>query len=139
MPVYEKAVSTTTSHTKDDPLVTTWKLTKGIVTEFQVVFHRGARGTTKAIVKRHGTQVFPLNLDEEFKGDFPLPPFETFLPLLVSPHHLKLVTWEEDASFDHEVIFRCVILPPEIALPTLNINKLIDLLVPKEEEEPYPI
>lgn len=91
------------------------KLTHGVITHVEVEFPPGCAGLVHAYIRKGVHQVWPTNPDGSFRSDGRAIVWADYEELFYEPYSLTIGGWNEDDTYDHEVLFRFEITPREVA------------------------
>ena len=104
------AVTTPKDTSKDTPEITLIKLPVGIVYEVNFVFPSGCAGLVGCAVEHEGHRIWPTLSDEFFYADDEIIDFTEHYEVREGHQDFKLLTYNEDDTYDHTIVFRFGIL-----------------------------
>lgn len=117
--IYSFSISTPANTAATAKKRTVLPLRRGIIHQIDVLFPPGPAGLLHLGINRAETQFFPYNADGDFSSDNDSFSFREHIPLLAAPYQLEAYTYNLDTVYDHLVIIRLGILPPEVVAPWL--------------------
>lgn len=117
---YETRITTPANTPQDEAKETIIKVQSGIIHRIEVQIPPGARGLSHAQIYYHEHQIFPSNLEGFFTGDNTSISFKDHFKINTLPLQLKILTWNDDDTFQHDIIIRIGILPESVLLPGLQ-------------------
>lgn len=113
---------------KDDALETELQLCAGVITRVWLFHPEGCHGLAHASIWRGGHQLYPADPDNDYHGNAQPMEFEDQHEI-GTPALLKLVTWNEDDTYEHRVYVRITVTRPEDDPKTAITNQILsDLL-----------
>uniref|UniRef100_A0A6H2A163 Uncharacterized protein n=1 Tax=viral metagenome TaxID=1070528 RepID=A0A6H2A163_9ZZZZ len=111
--IYRFSLTIPAGRTKESPLEKEMKLTEGYVTLVEVSFPPGPHGEVHVAIRDGLHQVWPTNPEESFAWDAYTGHFPEQYLLDSAPYTLTLQGWAPDASYDHDIVSRLVVLSRE--------------------------
>lgn len=116
---YRYSITTPANTPITAKLHTDLKIAYGIIHLVEIQFPPGPIGLLHLHINDALHQLFPYNPDGHFSSDNVNISFREFIPVLIAPFLLTAYTWNLDDTYEHEVIIRIGILPPEVVAPWL--------------------
>jgi len=104
--IYRFSIVTPANTPRTSPQKTVLKLDRGLIYRIQFRFPPGPAALLHIYIRRGLRQIWPINPEEAFATDDELIDFEEYYPLTERPYQLEAYTWNEDDTYDHEVIVR---------------------------------
>ena len=107
------------------------KMTHGVIRKVIIVVPPGCSGLSHLKILYHEHQLYPLNVQGNYKGDGTTISFEEYQPIIVAPYELKAKGWNSSTKHTHEFIMNFTILRPEemgMKIPSQSIRALEELL-----------
>lgn len=126
--LYRYALTVPANTPESNPTTQVVRVTFGVLRHVSVSFPPGAAALTHVAVQYHEYQIIPLSPGTYLGWDDVTLTWPEEIPLLVPPHELKLVGWNEDVSFGHTVVFRFNVLPPRAARVGSLVQRLFGAL-----------
>lgn len=127
MPDYNYTITVPKSTTKEDPVVTEMKLTKGVIASGEIEFPFGCAGLCHVTINDSRGQLYPSNDGESFHGDGGKVPLVGRHKLDATPYKLYARCWNEDDTYQHKPQIHLAILPEEELKPLSAIEDLIKI------------
>jgi len=112
---------------ESSPVTQILKLHKGVITKIEIKFPPGVHGTVKVRIFRWEAPLVPLNRDGWITGDGETVRYNLYYDLNQEPYWLKFLAVSPNATYDHMITVRIEVLPKEIALTAVLLNKLINI------------
>jgi len=104
--VYLFSVARLPEGTEDTQSQTRLLLCRGIIHQLDIYFPKGSYGLLHLHINNALHQVWPKNSGETFYGNDISVSFPESYPLLEEPYQLQAWAWNEDETYDHQVIIR---------------------------------
>lgn len=105
-----------------DPVITELKLGAGIIHRIEVEFRYGPSFMVFVKILRGGFQLFPINRDSSLRGDGTIIGSDEYEELTEDDNTLKVVAYSPGTQYDHQIIVRVGILPPDVVGPLSGIG-----------------
>ena len=96
------------------PLVTTIKVTKGLVYRVEIEFPPGAAGHHHVVIFDGGYQVWPSTPGQTFHGGWSIIGFDDTYLKLAAPFEFKAYSWNLDETYDHLIQVRIGMVSNEV-------------------------
>lgn len=106
-----KYISTPKNTPESSPLVSTLKLTSGLLSGGFVYFPTGPAGLLHFQARRGVHQIIPFNTGENYRLNACIVPFHLKIDLLEPPYCIDCVTWNASTEYDHALTV-CFFLDP---------------------------
>jgi len=113
---------------KINALETELKLCSGVITRVWLFHPEGCHGLAHASIWIGGHQLYPAGPDNDYHGNAVPMEFEDQFEL-ETPALLKLITWNEDETYEHRVYVRITITRPDEDQKTGETNKILQELL----------
>lgn len=114
------------------PMITTIKVTKGLVYRVEIEFPPGAAGLHHVVIFDGGYQVWPSTPGQTFHGGWSLIGFDDTYLKLSAPYEFKAYSWNLDDTYDHLVQVRIGMVSNEVFmaryLPTYAFEHFLNLI-----------
>lgn len=137
--IYSKEISTELDTSKSDPLLTTIKVTNGLIYQLEVDFPPGSSGLMGVQIFDKSYQLYPSTPGEWFLGDNRLLKYPDLYLKASAPFEFTIKTYNEDTLFDHTVYIRIGMVSRDIFishfLPELGYQQIIDIMEKLKEED----
>jgi len=117
--IYRFSIKTPKNTPEKNKIKTDLKLTAGVIHQVDIQFPPGPEALLHVQIHHGLYQVWPSNPEESFASDAVTITFREFYDFTETPYVLSVYTWNEDDTYDHEVIIRLGILPKEALDPFL--------------------
>ena len=101
--IYTATPTTVAGTLRSAPLVTTVKMTRGVLYRFEVYFPPGASGLVGVQIRTADFQLYPVQRDQWFIGDNVTIAFDDLFSLDREPFLIDVRTYNEDDTYDHLV------------------------------------
>jgi len=128
MVFYVRDITTPKETTPENPKVTEFKLSAGIIHRVEVIFPRGCAGLLHVTIWHGGHQLYPSTQGQDFSGDGETISFNDYYQLKSEVNLLKIKTWNEDTVFSHTVTVRLGILKEEEVNPYALMKDFIEIM-----------
>lgn len=128
---YNFTLSIPKNTVESDPSETVMKMTYGVIRKVIIVVPRGPAAVAHLKILYHEHQLYPLNVQGNYKGDGVTVQFEEYQPIIVAPYELKAKGWNESTAHAHEFMMNFTVLRPEemgMKIPSQSIRALQELL-----------
>ena len=106
--VYE--ITTPKNTPETSKMLTILQVVPGRVTKVEIQFPPGPQGLCHLHINRAVHQVWPANPDASYKGDSQIIVIPADYVIATPPYQFECFTWNEDDTYDHEVIVRMDIM-----------------------------
>lgn len=103
MPYYLEEITIPANTTKASPQETYMELCAGYIKRGLVCFPDGCFELAKVQIFRYEHQLYPATPGASFHWNNRCFEWEDNFPLLKVPHRLKIITWNEDDSYEHDI------------------------------------
>jgi len=110
------------------PVEADLRVTSGIVTRLDILFPPGCAGVVRCAVFWREDQLVPRAPSDWIRGHNERVETRPFWPAPDEETILTVKGWSESTRWDHTLLIRIEVLPPEIAYPYRPIKDLADLL-----------
>lgn len=127
MAYYERSLTVPANTTEDSPIRLVWPLSRGVITRMTVFFPPGCAGLAKLRIYRGHMQLWPNDLGEWIKGDGREVLVESYYELTSYPYELTVEAINEDDTYSHTPILRCIIVPVEVANLAMVLGRILGL------------
>lgn len=131
--IYTANITTTSGTTKAAPKITSINVTKGLVYRVEFYFPPGSFGLLGVAVFDGLYQCWPSTIGDFFISDNETIGFDDLLIKESAPFEFKVITYNEDDTFEHFVAVRIGLVSREVFLarflPTKSYEYLADLLL----------
>lgn len=131
--IYTANITTPSGKARTDPKITKLKVTKGLVYRVEFYFPPGSMGLMGVAVMDGSYQCWPSSPGDFFVSDNETIGFEDLLVKESAPFEFKVVTYNDDDTFEHFVSVRVGLVSKEVFLarfmPTKSYEYLADLLL----------
>jgi hypothetical protein len=117
--IYSYTITTPANTTAAAPLITSMKLTRGIIHKFQLIVPPGPQGLLHVIVRNAIHQVFPSNTESNFSIDNANLEYRVHESVDDGPLQLQAHTWNLDDTHAHTCTLLVGLLPKSILTPWL--------------------
>ena len=117
MPFFSFSITTPANTAKKDAQKTQIDLCPGVIHLVRIRIPPGSAGLLHCVVNHHLHQIAPSNADEDFHGDNDPIEYREWYELEGQDTQLLVVTWNEDDTYDHEILVQFGVLPAEVLLP----------------------
>ena len=117
MPFFSFSITTPANIAEKTPLRTKVDLCPGVVHLVRVRIPPGSAGLLHIVINHHLHQIAPANAGENFHGDNDPIEYREWYELEGQDTELEVVTWNEDDTFEHEILIQLGVLPAEVLLP----------------------
>jgi hypothetical protein len=115
--LYVRQISTPAGTTKDNATTTTIKAWSGVITRIEARFPPGPQFLLHVSVSQGGHQIYPVDDKYDVAGDDETVVADEFTEMRGGWNALSIKTWNDDATYAHQVVVRITVLPREIASP----------------------
>ena len=122
---YDFAITIPAGRGLDNPVEEVLELTHGIIHRVEVRFRSGTDFRVACRLFRHEHQVYPTNLDSDFRDDGRAIVFDDHYKLATRPYNLIVKAYAPTASYDHTIYVRIGVLPAEILQPFAGIGNML--------------
>jgi hypothetical protein len=121
-----------TTHTQTNPLVSTFKIDKGVIQEIGIFYPSGCHGLVYAKVFFQAHQILPRNQESWCHGNNGWWSESASIEVTDSPLKVKVIAWALDTLFDHTITV-CIELSPFSYVPKWDgvmekLDELTELL-----------
>ena len=106
-----KYISTLTTYSEDNPLITSLKLTRGRLTGGFVYFPTGPAGLLHFIARIGVHQIVPFNTGDSYRLNDCVVQFHLNINLTEEPFVIDCVTWNDSTTYSHALTV-CFYLSP---------------------------
>lgn len=124
MPVYSFARTVPANTSFNDAILVKLRLCPGVWTDAIIRFHAGAMSLARFQVLDGLLNVIPGREDEYYSGEDATEQIPVWYDLTKEPFELLWKLWNVDDTWEHEIILKAVVLPPDVAS---NIRAIKDL------------
>jgi hypothetical protein len=100
---------------EDDPVLQKLKISQGVIVKVQIKFPSGCHGLAKVRIKRWNFQIWPLSAGEWVTGDDETIDVPEYYDFSKGPYELTFVGCSPNATFNHLITVRVVVLPKVVA------------------------
>jgi len=114
----------TATITKANAHVIDMHLTVGVIHQVDVLFQSGCNHQTFVQIQKGGSQIWPSNQEEYFRGDATVISFRDFQEVKSGDDRFKLLIWTSLTSAWKEVIVQVGLLPKKVLQP-LSFDELL--------------
>lgn len=129
---YSYLVNVPANTTEQHPVVTTAKLTGGVIHRVEVQFPAGCADLARCAIDHDGHQYLPSNPEGSFGSDDYSIPIDEYYELRPDHSTLQLRMWNADDTYDHEITVRIGVLGVEAVNPfagiTVTLRKFLRLV-----------
>lgn len=122
--IFSYALTIPTNTQKSAPVTQTETLTFGILRNVSVFFPPGCANLVHLTVLYHEHQIIPINPEGSISWDNDTITWPEHIKIFTQPFQIKLVAWNLDTSFDHEIFIHLNILPPAAPPPMSTLEKI---------------
>lgn len=112
---YDYVLTIPASTPDTSPIESEACLTHGVITHIEVEFPPGCAGLAHAYIRYGLHQLFPTNPDGNFKTDGSVIRWNEYYELFYPPYSLIIGGWNEDDTYQHELLFRFEVTSREVA------------------------
>ena len=120
---YDFAITIPAGTAEDSPVEQELNLTHGIIHRVEVEFYPGPRRYVWVKIFHREHQLWPTNIDGEFRTDGYTIAFDEYEEMFEPPHTLLVRGYSPDADYSHVVTIRIGILKSRAAVMLLNSLK----------------
>jgi len=117
MPFFSFSITTLANTAKASAEKTKITLCPGVIHLVRVRIPPGSAGLLHCYINHHLHQIAPANAGEDFHGDNDPIEYREWYELEGQDTELEVVTWNEDDTYEHEVLIQLGVLPAEVLLP----------------------
>jgi len=121
--LFDYAITVSANTLEASPKIQKLPVTRGILHRLEVEQYKGCHRYVGCRIFYHTTQIFPTNLDGEFKTDGYTIAFDDYLELFREPYELEFRGYSDGSDYDHTIVIRIGILKNKEALLLLNALK----------------
>lgn len=118
--IFQATVTTPANTTQNSPLITTIKVCKGIIHQFDVYFPPGAQGLHRIILRRAVHQLIPTSSAEYLAGEGAYITAKEHIDISDEPTELTIHSWNLDDTYQHTAFVRLYLLRKNIVTPWLS-------------------
>ena len=112
--IYGLDIDTPANTQKTDPKITDLHLTNGLVYRLALRFPPGSAGLMGVKIFSGAFQVWPSSRETWFRGDDDIIAFDDTYLVTVEPFLFQIITYNEDDTYDHEVLLRVGLVSEDI-------------------------
>ena len=127
---YDFAIAVAAGTTEANPVEQLLDLTYGVIHRIEVRFRRGTDFRVGCRIYYREHQIYPTNIDEDFREDGRPIAFDTHFEMFEPPHTLKIRAYSPTAIHPHTIYVRIGILPEKVLSPWAQLGKAIRGLLP---------
>lgn len=125
---YDYAITVTANTLESAPKKQILKLAKGIIHRVEVEMYPGCHRYVGCRLYYHNHQIYPRNLDGEFKTDGYTIAFDDYQEILREPYEVEFRGYSPTSTYDHTVVIRVGVLESSIAIMGLKMVKGLSVL-----------
>jgi hypothetical protein len=137
--IYLAEVVTPANTTASSPLITTLKVTKGLVYKFNLYMPHGAMGMHYLQVFDGGYQLWPTTPGAAFRGDGIQVDFDDIYSKTTEPWEFKVKSWNTDTTYEHTVWISVGLVTEEAFmmrfLPGMTYERMLETLAKLEAQQ----
>ena len=100
---YVEQITTPAQTAQEDAIVTYMGMTWGYIQKVRICFPPGCVGLMHVQIYRYEQQIYPSTPGQSFAWDGFVVEFVDSYPLFTEPYELKIVTWNDDDSYEHTI------------------------------------
>lgn len=128
--IYSASITTSKGGSEAGAVTTILPLTSGLIWLCEIDFPPGCCGLAHIRISDGLYQVFPATVGESFHGDNLTIHLDDLYFKQASPYELRIVTWNEDTEWDHELQVRI-----GVAMTRAEISRYMPALAWENFEE----
>lgn len=115
--------------TKEAPYEKELPLTDGVIHIVRIYIPPGSKGLVHGTIRKGLHQIWPTEPSEDFHGDDREPTWKEEYELHGPPYSLTFRGWNDDDTFNHEMVVEFGVLPYDVLHPEVKMIESIEKLV----------
>jgi hypothetical protein len=118
--IYNFTILSSKNGNKNSPDIMDLKVCNGVIHKLDILFPPGCAGLVGIAIHSAIHQIWPSNPGEFFSSDAETISFREHHAITTEPYLLQAYYYNEDDTYDHEIIVRLGILPVSVVAPWLQ-------------------